>query len=154
MQFDPKKLKKTILENVFAYVEDDFSIVGGKQEKHYFFDFSSIQPLEITNNKIMHNNKEYNVEDITFIKYYKDLDPSFKRLYIYSDKHHFKNRCYYYSKELQQIRIFKHTADRGEYYMNLTPTVINKKKAFSCVADTGKTVIVFIDLIVDHDQSI
>ena len=98
------------------------------------------------------HNRNYNIDDVLYKKYYKDLDPSFKRLRIYSDRHTFENRNYYYSKKLKQIRIFKQTADKGQYYYNLVPAIINKKKAFSCVADSGKTVIVFVDLIVDHEQ--
>ena len=46
----------------------------------------------------------------------------------------------------------KKTVVHCKYYYNLVPAIINKKKAFSCVADSGKTVIVFVDLIVDHEQ--
>ena len=149
---DPKKLRKTTLDNIYVYVEDDFDLVGGRHEKYTFYDFSNIQPITADNDTITINNQVHNLDDVLYKKYYKDLDPSFKRLKIYSDRHTFTNRCYYYSKKLKQIRIFKNTADKGNYYYNLVPATINKKKAFSCVADSGKTVIVFVDLIVDHEQ--
>ena len=149
---DPKKLRKTTIDNVYVYVEDDFDLVGGRQEKYTFYDFSNIQPINVDSDTITINDKNYNIDDVLYKKYYKDLDPSFKRLRIYSDRHTFENRNYYYSKKLKQIRIFKQTADKGQYYYNLVPAIINKKKAFSCVADSGKTVIVFVDLIVDHEE--
>ena len=44
---DPKKLRKTTIDNVYVYVEDDFDLVGGRQEKYTFYDFSNIQPINV-----------------------------------------------------------------------------------------------------------
>ena len=84
---DPKKLRKTTIDNVYVYVEDDFDLVGGRQEKYTFYDFSNIQPINVDSDTITINDKNYNIDDVLYKKYYKDLDPSFKRLRIYSDRH-------------------------------------------------------------------
>lgn len=158
---DLKKLKRTSINNVYCLVEDVFNPIHGKIEEYTFYDLSELKPMKVeqitTENgaqitNLIHKNKEYNVDDVIFRKYYREIDPSFKRLHIYSDRHTFENREYYYSKELKQIRISKNTTDRGHFYMNLMPSVINKKKAFTCVSDTGKSCMVFVDLICDHEQ--
>ena len=87
---DPKKLRKTTIDNVYVYVEDDFDLVGGRQEKYTFYDFSNIQPINVDSDTITINDKNYNIDDVLYKKYYKDLDPSFKRLRIYSDRHTFE----------------------------------------------------------------
>ena len=156
-----KNLKKTSIDNVYVLVEDVFNPIHGRTQEYTLYDFSQLQPMKVEQSTtksgakidiIKHKGQEYILDDIVFKKYYKDIDPSFKRLHVYADRHTFESREYYYSKELKQIRISKNTTDRGHYYMNLTPSIINRKKAFTCVSDTGKSCMIFVDLICDHEQ--
>ena len=62
---DPKKLRKTTIHNVYVYVEDDFDLVGGRQEKYTFYDFSNIQPINVDSDTITINDKNYNIDDDT-----------------------------------------------------------------------------------------
>ena len=98
---------------MYVYVEDDFDLVGGRQEKYTFYDFSNIQPINVDSDTITINDKNYNIDDVLYKKYYKDLDPSFKRLRIYSDRHTFENRNYYGAAKPEQYL----TSLYGETYM-------------------------------------
>lgn len=144
MNYYISNFKKTTLNNVFAYTDEN----GNTQ----YYDFNKLVPLEVNDNSVKINDQmKIDVNNLTFHKNYTELPKNYYRLLKYG-KHTFYNRMYYFNKDDNQIIVHKNTSSKGLHYYNLTPSTFNKRIGYTVQTDTGKSIIVFPTLIIQHMQ--